>query len=139
MTTRVDIPREAQVRAALDEILKQAADSGTRPSVLALARRFSMSNTTFRRHFPELALEVSAMRSAPAMEATPDRPSRYDELVARNAKLKRRNRELNDHLTVAAAHIQRITLENQRLRQGLESATGVTRLTPFPAGRSSLD
>lgn len=74
------------------------------------------------------------------MESTPDRPSRYDELVARNAKLKRRNRELNDHLTLAAAHIQRITLENQRLRQGLESATGVTAkiLSPCMASGSPL-
>jgi hypothetical protein len=38
-------------------------------------------------------------------------------------------------LTLAACHIQRITLENQKLREELEAATGVARLTPIPSRR----
>ncbi|MBM7167438.1 hypothetical protein JQK87_03185 [Streptomyces sp. G44] len=93
------------------------------------------SNTTFRRHFPDIAQEIAALRSAPPTPGSPSEPTRYDRLVARNAKLKRHNRELTETLTLAACHIQRITLENQKLREELEAATGVTRLTPTPSRR----
>ncbi|MFE4873450.1 hypothetical protein [Streptomyces sp. NPDC056682] len=96
-----------------------------------------MSNTTFRRHFPDIAQEVAALRSAPPTPGAPSEPTRYDRLVARNAKLKRRNRELIETLTLAACHIQRITLENQKLREELEAATGVARLTSIPSRRSA--
>ncbi|MEE1805406.1 hypothetical protein [Streptomyces sp. BE133] len=139
MSPRVDnLPTETQVRAALSDLLQQADDNGARPSVLALARRFSMSNTTFRRHFPELATEISTIRSTPSDASPTGEPNRYDKLVARNAKLKRRNRELTDYLALAAAHVQKITLENQRLRQGLEAAAGLTRLTDRIPSRRAL-
>ncbi|MGW7821928.1 hypothetical protein ACWGLF_28260 [Streptomyces puniciscabiei] len=96
-----------------------------------------MSNTTFRRHFPDIAQEVAALRSVPPTPGVPSEPTRYDRLVARNAKLKRHNRELTETLTLAVCHIQRISLENQNLREELEAATGVTRLPPIPSRRSA--
>ncbi|WP_230885269.1 hypothetical protein [Streptomyces spinoverrucosus] len=36
-----------------------------------------------------------------------------------------------------ACHIQRITLENQKLREELEAGTGGARLTPIPSSRDS--
>lgn len=51
MTRCVDAPPEGRVRAALDELGQRAGDNRTQPSVLALASKFDMSNTTFhRRH-----------------------------------------------------------------------------------------
>ncbi|MEU9291463.1 hypothetical protein AB0D57_44320 [Streptomyces sp. NPDC048275] len=136
MTRSVDAPSEPRVRAALEELRQRADDHGTRPSVLALARQFGMSNTTFRRHFPDIAQEIGDLRSARKLPAEPDRATRYDKLVARNAKLKRHNRELTETLELAACHIQRITLENQKLREELEAVTGITRLPPVPSRRS---
>ncbi|WP_406358507.1 hypothetical protein [Streptomyces sp. NBC_00658] len=127
MTRRVDPPSEARVRAVLTRLRQQVAQTGKHPTVLALAREFGLSNTTFRRHFPDIARDISeaARTSAPAA-STPT--SHYRLLVARNAKLKRRNKELTAHLTLAAARIQQITLDNQRLKQQLEVVTGVTRI-----------
>jgi len=139
MTRRIDAPSEARVRAALEDFRQRASDNGTQPSVLALARKFGMSNTTFRRHFPDIAREVGALRSVPATPGAGGELTRYDRLVARNAKLKRHNRELTDTLTLAACHIQRITLENQKLREELEAATGVTRLTSIPSRRPATN
>jgi hypothetical protein len=137
VTRRVDAPSEARVRAALEELRRRAGDNGSQPSVLALARKFGMSNTTFRRHFPDIAQEITAIRSTPTTPGVSSEPTRHDRLVARNAKLKRRNRELTETLALAACHIQRITLENQKLREQLEAARGVTRLTSIPSRRSA--
>ncbi|WP_405876805.1 MULTISPECIES: hypothetical protein [unclassified Streptomyces] len=127
MTRRTDLPSEARVRAALTRLRQTATDTGKRPTVLALAREFGLSNTTFRRHFPDIARDIAEAARTSAPEA--DTPtSHYDQLVARNAKLKRRNKELIAHLTLAAARIQQVTLDNQRLKQQLEAATGVTRI-----------
>ncbi|WP_329160514.1 hypothetical protein OHB49_13630 [Streptomyces sp. NBC_01717] len=137
MTRRVDIPSEARVRAALEELQQQASNNGTRPSVLALTRRLGMRNTTFRRHYPDIAREISTLRAEPTDSKDASFPSRFDTLVARNSKLKRRNRELTDHLTLAAARIQRLALENQQLRQELEAAANVTRLNTIPNRRDT--
>jgi hypothetical protein len=59
-----DIPAEANVRRVLDQYLTECHDNGKRPSVLALATRLGMTNTTFRRHFPRQAREISETRSS---------------------------------------------------------------------------
>jgi len=99
MTRRIDAPPEARVRARLDELRERAGDNGTQPGVLALASKFGMSNTIFRHHFPDIAQEIAALRSARPTPGTPSEPTR-------NARLKRRNRELTETLTLAACHIQ---------------------------------
>ncbi|WP_406349764.1 hypothetical protein [Streptomyces sp. NBC_00658] len=124
MTRRVDLPSEPRVRAVLARLRQQATESAKRLTVLALAREFGLSNSTFRRHFPDVARDIAeASRSSPPAAGTPT--SRYDLLVARNAKLKRRNRELTAQLTLAAARIQQITLDNHGLRHQLEAVSGV--------------
>lgn len=106
---------------------QQTTGSGKRLTVLALAREFGLSNSTFRRHFPDVARDIAeASRSGPPAASTPT--SRYDLLIARNAKLKRRNWELHAQLTLAAARIQQITLDNHGLRQQLEAVSGVSRI-----------
>jgi hypothetical protein len=42
------------------------------------------------------------------------------------------NHELAEHLELAVANIQRLTLENHRLRQQLETATKVTHIDRRP-------
>ncbi|MFF5297890.1 hypothetical protein ACFY5F_00860 [Streptomyces sp. NPDC013161] len=120
-----DLP-EALVRKRLSEMLDTCRQTNTRPSVLTLARRLGLTNTTFRRRFPDIAQEIGALRSAPA--ATPGGPSEQDRLVARNAKLRRRNRELADDLALAIAQIQHLALTNERLHGALESASKVTNI-----------
>jgi hypothetical protein len=85
MTRRIDLPSEPRVRAALARSRQQATGSGRRLTVLALARDFGPSNSTFRRRFPDVARGIAeASRSGPPAAGTPT--SRYDLLVARNAK-----------------------------------------------------
>ncbi len=127
MSRPVELPHEAQVLTAAKELLQQADETGAAPSVLALARRFGLSNTTFRRHYPDVAQQIGDARRTPTpANAVRAGTSRYDALVAREAKLHRANASLTDNLKLAAAHIHRLSLENHRLRRELEDATKVT-------------
>jgi hypothetical protein len=121
------VPADAHVRRVLDQHMTECQDNGSRPSVLALAAKFDLSNTTFRRHFPDLAKEVAAARSNPKRDME-DKPSPYEVLAARNAKLRRANRVLTESLRFAAAQIQRLAVDNARLREALETTTNVTRI-----------
>src|SRR5262249_44246064 len=111
------IPAEAHVRRVMDQYLTECHDNGIRPSVLALAARFDLSNTSCRRPFPELAKEIATARSDPKPQGQDDKPSPYEILVARSAKLRRANRTLTENLQFAAAQIQRLAVDNARLRE----------------------
>ncbi|MFE7017575.1 hypothetical protein ACFVAQ_45160 [Streptomyces sp. NPDC057651] len=125
MTRRVpDLP-EALVRKHLEEVLKTCRETTTRPSVLMLARRLDLTNTTFRRRYPDIAREIGEQRTAPTAPRTG--PTEHDRLIARNAKLRRRNRDLSAQLAVAAAQIQHLTLHNQRLQEASAGTRGVCR------------
>ncbi|MBT2472926.1 hypothetical protein J7E97_35025 [Streptomyces sp. ISL-66] len=118
-----DLP-EALVRRHLQEMLDACRATNTRPSVLTLARRLNLTNTTFRRRYPEIAQEISEHRATPT--ARRGGPTEHDKLIARNAKLRRRNRDLVTQLALAAAQIQHLALRAQRLQAALESASKVT-------------
>lgn len=112
-------------------MLAACRHANRRPSVLAFARSLGMSNTTFRRRYPDLVQEISTHRTTSNDEGA-RKPSAQDTLSARNAKLRRRNRELTAALGLATAQMQYVTLENARLREALEAREGVTRLSSRP-------
>ncbi|MGC0334971.1 hypothetical protein [Streptomyces sp. SLBN-8D4] len=129
MTRPAAIPTETRARQITDQYLNDCRTNGKRPSVLALATRLGLSNTTFRRHFPQQAKEIAALRSHPSSPAAHEaQPSPYDVLIARNAKLRRTNRALTENLHYAAAHIQRLALDNARLRQAMEASRNITHI-----------
>ena len=129
MTRPADIPAEARVHRVLDQYLAECLDNGKRPSVLALAARLGMSNTTLRRNFPQQTKEISEARSSPEAQAgSQTRPGPYEVLVARNARLRRANHTLTGNLKLAAAQIQRLGIENARLREALEASRNITRI-----------
>lgn len=126
MSRAADIPAEHSVDRALERYLAECRDNGRHPSVLGLAARLGMSNTTFRRHFPAHARKVSGLRRAPEPGPADDKPaSPYDQLTARNARLRRANRALTQNLHLAAAQIQRLSLDNERLRGELQSRASI--------------
>ena len=129
MSRRADIPAEARIRRVLDQYVNECQDNGTRPTVLALAAKSGLSNTTFRRHFPDLAKEISAARSNPEPHAEAEkRRTPCEVLAARNTKLRRANRSLTENLHFAAARLQRLAVDNARLREALAASSNVTRI-----------
>jgi hypothetical protein len=134
--TRPAIPSRDEVLTALAQLQSDAAITGRHPSVLTLARQVGLANTTFRRNFPDIAADLA--RQAAERRQTPPPPSRYDQLQQTTAQLRQENQELRGQLELAYAVIQRITLENQRLRQQAEAAANITRLSDAQPHRRSL-
>lgn len=131
MSRKIALPTEEQVRQAMGELAAEASATGRRPTVLGLARRFGLANATFWRHFPDIANEVRhATRTR--VGADPPGASRYEELKNKNAELRRANTDLTEHLALAVANIQRLTLDNHLLREALETTQKVTRLPSRP-------
>jgi len=113
-------PDRSTVLSKLDELKAQSRGSAARVSVLALAGSVGMSNTTFRRVFPDLVADVAAFESPPRTCRTAT-----ESAAEALAKTRKRNRDLEENINVAVDAIQRLTLENHRLRRELEAALSV--------------
>ena len=124
MTRRSARPSREDVDRALAEL---ADATGKPPSVLALAHRLGLSNTTFRRICPDVVAQLQQRRTT--TEADPDSAAaRFYGVKSENDRLRRDNHDLSAHLDLAVANIQRLTLENHRLTQQLEAAANISRL-----------
>lgn len=126
------IPDRATVLRELDELRHQAASTEGRVSVLALARRVGLANTTFRRRFPDITARIVAEES----QAPTPSPESTAATTDSEAKLRQRNRDLQENLELAIAAIQRLTLENRGLREQLEAALAITPIRPGHLARS---
>jgi hypothetical protein len=128
------VPDRATVLAELDELRLQASSTGERVSVLALAKRVGLANTTFRRRFPDITESITAEDFHAPAPATDTTAVTADS----EAKLRQRNRDLQENLELAIAAIQRLTLENRSLREHLaEAARTVTPIRPRPSADAS--
>lgn len=131
MTRRVNLPSESEVRAALAQ-LRAANESGI-VTARDLARDVGLANSTFWRHFPEIAQEVADERRT-TLRSAPTSPTGSTTNNTPDGALRKENAKLRDQIEVAVAHIQRLTIDNQALRDQLESQTHIVK---FPRGGTS--
>ena len=130
MSRRIPLPSPDAVEQAKTDILAEAHTAGRRPSVLALARHLGLTNATFWRYFPDTARDVAEHRRSAAPPPAGNNTDHDTPLRQQIANLRRTNHALTEHLDLAVANIQRLTLDNHQLRQELEAATNVTQLHP---------
>lgn len=124
--TRSPLPTHDEVQEAITA-LTQA--TGKPPSTLALAKHLVIPNTTFRRQFPHITAGLNNARLTELAPQDDQHSSPYKQLQKQNAQLRRELEELHTHLRIAAANIQRLTLENHRLRRERDEASRVTPIT----------
>jgi AcrR family transcriptional regulator len=139
VSRRAELPAERQVREVLAQMRAEAAAGGPAPSVLALARRLGLSNTTFWRHYRDIATEIRHSvhaDTAPADGPAP-RPGRSTELATENARLRLEHDRMAGQIEAALGHLRRLAIDNARLRRDLEEARGITSLGPVRAARQA--
>ncbi len=134
MTARSPMPSQQAVRDALADLRAEAETTGRHPSVLALAARVGLPNTTFRRRYPDICAELSAAPQPPGSSTTTTTTA-YEKLAHAHARLRQDHHALSEHLELAIANIQRLTLDNDALRSTLEATRSVSRLPDRPARR----
>ncbi len=131
MTRPVDLPTDDQVSGAWAELAADANDGGPRPSVVALARRLGLTNSTFWRHFPDHARRVADHARSGSHETPPPEPrASPGGQPDRCTNPSRHNQDLQTQLHLAAANIAELTIENHELRTALEAALNVSRIPP---------
>jgi AraC-like DNA-binding protein len=131
VTRRTVLPSHDDVQLAIKRLTET---TGKPPTVLALARHLGLANTTFRRHFPDITTELTQQRSPAPADSDPVAASRFEKIQRENTELRRARRELAEHLELAIANIQRLTLDNHHLRQQLHAATKITHINARSRG-----
>jgi hypothetical protein len=129
MTRHAGLPTTDDVQAALSAI----AHDCNQVSVLALAQRLGLANTTFRRNFPDVVAQLAQQAPAAAGPPARTKPEGARDLAHGNAVLRTQNHDLRRQLDLACAQIQRLALENDQLR---ELAHATARITTLEHGRS---
>lgn len=125
MSRQTALPSHKDVHLAIKQLTEA---TGKPPAVLALAGHLGLANTTFRRHFPDITADLIQQRSANPTGADPAATTPFQRLQRDNAHLRSTNHDLTEHLALAVANIQRLTLDNHQLRYQLEAATNITRI-----------
>jgi hypothetical protein len=129
MTSHADLPTFDEVSVAVNELFEEATELGARPSVLALARRLNIANTTLRRNYPDAVAAVSThIRNRTEQSQAGAPPTRIERLERENARLRAHNRELSAQIDLASSQIRCLSLESHDLRQQLHIHSGVTSL-----------
>lgn len=130
MTQSSKMPTAAAVSAELAELVTESTERGVLPSVLALARRLGIANTTLRRNFPEAVEALTKHRQTDRSTPTPTEPtSHIQHLELENRKLRTRNRELTEQIALASSQIQQLSIEGHHLRTELHHRNSVTTIS----------
>lgn len=125
-----DVPDNG-VDEAVARHLEWADASGRAPSVIAVARDLKLSNTTFRRNFPEHVDRIRAARAHTRQRALqpPSTEPPLRQLTIRNARLKRVNHDLRSQLAVAASIVQMLSHRNDELESQLLQLSEIRTIT----------
>lgn len=135
MTRHTGLPTPHAVQAALSAM----TGDDNQVSVLALARRLSLANTTFRRNFPDVVAQLARQIPAAADPSGRTRPDRARDLAHANAVLRTHNHDLRRELDLACAEIQRLALETGQPQDLAHTAERVTTLEHGQMGASRRD
>jgi hypothetical protein len=96
MSRRAEIPDKTAVFGALAELSTETTEIGKRPSAAALAQRLGLSNTTFWRHYPDVAREVASNRRNRHGDDSAKTQDHRRQLEKQNADLRSANRLLSE-------------------------------------------
>jgi AcrR family transcriptional regulator len=129
--TRLELPRDDDVRTAADELLTQHRAGGAYPSVSALAKRFHINRTTFYRHYAAITHAMLDTAAHQHSEGRKRRRVRHqdDDRDKSIRRLRVENIDLRRHLEIYEEHIRMLTIENTTYRDQLGRVAGVTDLS----------
>jgi chromosome segregation ATPase len=127
MTTR-QLPTIDEVRLAMDLVLREAAESGHRPTITAVERQLEIAHPTFYRNYPELiAWFKQRLQNQRSTHQGETQTARKDP-AAEIGRLRRENEDLRTLTKLYAEAIRQLTLAYAELEAKLNAQAGVTPL-----------
>jgi hypothetical protein len=127
MTTQ-QLPTTDEVRLAMDLVLREATETGHRPTITAVERRLEITHPTFYRTYPELIAwfkqRLQNQRSTRQGETETGRKDPAAEM----GRLRRENEDLRTLTKLYAEAIRQLTLDYAELEAKLNAQAGVTPL-----------
>ncbi|WP_370666360.1 hypothetical protein [Streptomyces sp. IBSBF 2507] len=113
------LPDADTVKAAIDAVLEEAANSRRRPTVAAIERRLGIPHATFHRNYVDLIDTHFRPRiSAPRAAMPTDRPQAAEAKEDNLRRLRQENTDLRRTLALYEEAIRQLSLENHALRGG---------------------
>lgn len=118
-----------EVQLAMNLVLRQAQETGRRPTITAVERRLDVKHATFYRNYPRLIAwfqkQADAQRNA--LKPAPDleRPKTSEDIIA---DLRRVNTQLRRTLAVYAEALRQLTLDYEEVRSEVRARAEVTEL-----------
>lgn len=133
MTAARAVPSDSTVRQTLERLRQRTAPNPV--AARDLATELGIPNSTFWRHFPDIAQEVSDQRKT--ARRGEHAPSLGSTNGAEDAALRRQNAALRREIRTATAVIVRLTLENRQLQDEVNTRAGIVRLNHSPESPKS--
>lgn len=126
MSRRIELPGREQVEATVRAL--SDSTSGSALTVSALAQHLNLTNSTFWRYFPDIAQSVADKRRLSLRGEAKPSPTPATRKDCPERHLRQQIDALKSQLSIAAAQVQRLTLENAALRRQLEAENTIVRI-----------
>ncbi|QDO42890.1 hypothetical protein FNV62_36390 [Streptomyces sp. RLB3-17] len=125
-----------EVQLAMDLVLREAQESGRRPTITAVERRLDVKHATFYRNFPHLIASfqerADAQRNIPKPEQDTKHKKTPEDTIA---DLRRENAQLRRTLGVYAEALRQLTLDYAEVRSQAQQTAHVTDLAAHRSRR----
>jgi len=126
-----------EVQLAMNLVLREAQETGRRPTLTAVERRLDIKHATFYRNFPHLITwfqeQADARRNAPQPGQDTERPKSQEDVIA---DLRRENTRLRRTLTTYAEALRQLTLDYEEVRSQVQKSAHVTDLAAHRSRRN---
>lgn len=123
------LPSQAEVRQAMDQVIAAAREQGRSPTIAAVERALDVRHATFYRNFRDLITDHFQPQAASYPKPQPTRTDQAREASAVE-RLRQENTALRRLIAIYEEAIRQLTLTNQELRENIHDAKKITTLLP---------
>ncbi|MGC5002632.1 hypothetical protein [Streptomyces sp. DT203] len=118
-----------EVQLAMNVVLREARDTGRRPTITAVEKRLDVRHATFYRNFPHLIdwfkQQAEVQRDAASPEPPTKPKKRPDDVIA---DLRRENTQLRRTVAIYAEALRQLSLTYEEATSQVRQHTGITDL-----------
>ncbi|MDX3525975.1 hypothetical protein P1P75_05880 [Streptomyces sp. ID05-39B] len=118
-----------EVQLAMNLVLREAQETGRRPTITAVERRLDVKHATFYRNFPGLITWFQERADAQRNSLKPERDTKQKNAPEDTiTDVRRENTQLRRTLAIYAEALRQLTLDYEEVRSHVQQSAEVTDL-----------